>query len=189
MIVFFFLFLLSCGARCLCADRLHFVDRSEQGDVVCYLAFLGTLCREPIFKVKKCLQCGCKRGHWRRKLVIHDAFMKGWQNATTYKLTQTAMINPHSPLWTRKNNSALKMKRLIIMFILPLFLTPVPKDFLNHSAHMDLFYCGVTEPAFFFLWILCDHLWQFSLDAFGLPQTPGWGTLTREFTANTLMNN
>lgn len=181
MIVFFFLFLLSCGARCLCADRLHFVDRSEQGDVVCYLAFLGTLCREPIFKVKKCLQCGCKRGHWRRKLVIHDAFMKGWQNATAYKLTQTAMINPHSPLWTRKNNSALKMKRLIIMFILPLFLTPVPIWIYSIVGSLNLH--------FFFLWILCDHLWQFSLDAFGLPQTPGWGTLTREFTANTLMNN
>lgn len=60
---------------------------SEQGDIVWCLAFLGTLCREPIFKVKKCSQCGRERGHWRSKLVIHDAFMKGWQNATAYKLT------------------------------------------------------------------------------------------------------
>lgn len=121
---------MSCGAQRLRADQLHFVVGSEHGDIVWCLAFLGTLCREPIFKVKKCLQCGCKRGHWRRKLVIHDAFMKGWQNATAYKLTQAAMINPHSPLRARKANSAVKMKRLIIMFILPLFLTQCQRIFL-----------------------------------------------------------
>lgn len=70
-------------------------------------------------KKKKCSQCGHKRGRWRSKLVIHDAFMKGWQNTTAYKLTQAAVINPRSPLRARKTNSAAKMKRLIIRFRLP----------------------------------------------------------------------
>ena len=130
---------------------------SEQGDIVWCLAFLGTLCREPIFKVKKCSQCGRERGHWRSKLVIHDAFMKGWQNATAYKLTQAAMINPHSPLRARKTNSALKMKRLIIMFILSLFLTPVPKDFLNRNALLGLCCCGSANLHIFDV----DFVWSF----------------------------
>lgn len=36
---------------------------SEEGDIVWCLAFLGTLCGEPIFKVKKCSQRGRGRGH------------------------------------------------------------------------------------------------------------------------------
>lgn len=169
-------------------SQLHFVARSEQGDIVWCLAFLGTGCREPIFKVKKCSQCGRKRGHGH-KLVIHDAFMKGWQNATAYKLTQAAMINPHSPLRARKTNSAVKMKRLIIMFILSLFLTPVWKDFLNHNALLGSCCCGSPNLHIFDVDFVWSFVTFFSSDAFGLAQTSVWGTLTREFKANTLMNN
>lgn len=139
------------------AYQLHFVARSEEGDIVWCLAFLGTLCREPIFKVKKCLQCGRKRGHWRSKLVIHDVFMKGWQNSTAYKLTQAAMINPPSPLRARKTNSTVKMKRLIIMFILSLFLTPVPKDFLNRKTLLGSCCCGSPNLHIFDV----DFAWSF----------------------------
>lgn len=50
------------------------------------------------YKVTKCWECGHGRGHWTSKLVIHDAFIKEWQNAGAYKLTQATMINPHSLL-------------------------------------------------------------------------------------------
>lgn len=54
-------------ALCVCsgAESLGSIlwPGSEEGDIVWCLAFLGTLCGEPIFKVKKCSQHGRERGH------------------------------------------------------------------------------------------------------------------------------